>query len=145
MKICCYEEFITKSSGTTSMSDCGDFGQNQHPGLCKGGKCAPSLEIYGQNGLFERGTSPSSLPSSTIQENRSPKAVRVDFCMFIGTGCSVVQRLLILKVPFCFPERCSHCKCHAVVGGRGKEPEPCSFPAQKQRSVLLVPFIQLRG
>lgn len=29
------------------------------------------------------------------------------------------------------------------MGGWSKEPEPCSFPEQKQRRILLVPFVQL--
>ena len=106
----------------------------------------PSLEIFRQNGSFERGTSPCTL-HPPVRESCSPKAVWVDFRLFRRAGCYVAQRRLILRcLFFClFFEQCSLCKCHAVMGGRRKEPEPCSFPEQTQRSILLVPFIQLRG
>lgn len=47
------------------------------------------------------------------------------------------------EVPYPVSEQFPLCKCHTAVGGWSKEPEPCSFPEQKQRRILLVPFVQL--
>lgn len=102
MKICCYEEFITKSSGTTSGSDCRDFGRNQHPSACKGGKCALQPGNLWPKWVVWEGQVPFPFLHPPIQGNHSQKATRVDFCLFIGAGCSVAQRLLILRCLFVF-------------------------------------------
>lgn len=47
------------------------------------------------------------------------------------------------KVCFLVSGQFSLWKCQPAVGGRSKEPEPCSLPRQKQRRVVLVPFVQL--
>lgn len=47
------------------------------------------------------------------------------------------------EVPYPVSERLSLRKCHAAVGGWSEEPECCCFPEQKQRRILLVPFVQL--
>lgn len=72
MKICCYEKFITRSSGAADTSVVCDARGGPWVllplrGLCLGPHpgpdwCPLNLETFGQNGSFERGTSLCTLP-----------------------------------------------------------------------------------